>query len=116
MADPKTGEAPYDCGSCKLFPEQRRGVHCGWLPREEWAADYDLEHRPIGPGIWTHDTCPGYLVAQPQIREAMAACEARKAGCLELYFPGLQNPLLDAAALLTSAFARKEAEDLRPKE
>lgn len=108
--DPDTGHAPFDCNDCQLEHVQRRVFHCGWLAEDEWLP-CELPAR-IGPGPYTAEVCPGYLVAQPQIGEAARAAAALKAGALRDYYPRASAVLLDAAMELTAAYQRYEAEQM----
>lgn len=57
--------------------------------------------------------CPGWLVRQQAVREAGLAGLAMSKGELEVFFPEPSNALIDAAALMTSAWNGYEAEQTR---
>lgn len=85
------------------------------MDRDEWREPRDVMFIRNRDEPWDGETCPGYLVAQPQIHEAKAAAEARKSGCLPLYFPNATAPLLEAARLLQGAYAKYEADEIARK-
>jgi hypothetical protein len=78
------------------------------MPRDEWLA---MDSLVVAGRPWTEDTCPGWYVAQPQVREAAEAAQAGQ--LVELYFPDPTAPLLDAALELTSSYKRYEADQIR---
>jgi hypothetical protein len=96
-----------------LEHEQKRGWHCGWIPRAEWTREKWPTPIPRDGPEWTEDYCPGYAIAQPQIREAAEAMAALKNQALALYYPDLEAPVLEAAMQLTVHYARYEAEQIR---
>lgn len=70
----------------------------------------------MGPGPWLRDECPGYYLSQPQVAEAALAVDAYRNQSLHLYFPGQENPLLEAAQELHAAYSRYEAERLKQRQ
>ena len=62
-----------DCGEClgTLSPAARRLWNCGHLPRVPGQrGGYPLPEHASRP---EDDTCPGYLIALPEVREALTA-------------------------------------------
>jgi len=54
--------------------------------------------------------CPGFALCQEQVIEAAQAADALKHNSLHVIFPGLENPLVEAALELKNAWAQYEAE------
>lgn len=71
---------------------------------------------PFRDEVWPHDYCPGYYVSQRQIVEAVEALDAYKSSNLDAYFPGLENPILQAARELNSAFIKCESRRLKEQQ
>jgi len=50
------------------------------------------------------DVCPGWLVRQPAAVEGSYACAVAKNGDLTAYFPGCENPIMEAAAEMAAVW------------
>lgn len=83
-------------------------MHCGYLPRADWrgAPEFGLPHP-------TEGYCPGWLVSQPAVLDGYRAWKARDDKCLELYFPGLEANVLEAADLAVRAVTAYRNEEIR---
>ncbi len=57
--------------------------------------------------------CPGWLARQPEVMEGAHALSVRRDGALELYYPGLEHAVLQAADVIGGAIAEYEAEKMR---
>jgi hypothetical protein len=56
--------------------------------------------------------CPGWLAVQPAVIEGCQALAARKDGCLEAYYPGLENTVLEAADVAGRAYNLRELDQI----
>ena len=75
-----------DCGECLLDEAEKREWNCGHLPRlPDHAGGYPLPGGAPRPGC---DTCPGYLVSLPTVRDALGAHLWWDKGQLERWVAG----------------------------
>lgn len=108
--DPAAAAAYLDCTACKerLPREARQRWNCGWEERlPGHVGEYPL---PLTARRPASDTCPGFLIEQPQVREVALAYMWMKEGLLREHcsgHPGRQ--LLDHVGLLAAAIP--EAQD-----
>jgi len=87
----------------------REGMHCGWIPRSRWTAGTDGLPRQLGTEVYESDTCPGYLVRQPEVIAAAEAYSAMEAGALERCDPIGLRVVFQAAMAAKRAFNLFEA-------
>lgn len=115
MPDPERGSAAgrYDCPTCvESVPEAvREAMHCGFLPRASWREP--MLPVVLGPGPYDCDTCPGYVVRLPALRDAAEAYEAIEAGIPEHGNPLRLRVLNQAAMAMRRSFKVYEAERAR---
>lgn len=83
-------------------------MHCGYMPRREWVGSpaFGLPHDTAG-------YCPGWLVSQPAVLDGYRAWKAREDKCLDLYFPGLDAPVLEAADIAMQAVTAFRNDEIR---
>lgn len=115
--DPVRGTpGAYDCPTCihgqppVLAPKSRRvrlGMHCGFLPREEWRPGRDGLPVMMGGEPYTEDACPGWLVRQPEVNDAAEAFEALEAGILQRFDPRGSRVVTLAALLMRRVMNRR---------
>jgi hypothetical protein len=90
MQDPDSPlpNGPCHCPTCVEHTDEatRASMHCGWMPREQWAPGMDGVP-PLGPDKYEVDVCPGWLVRQPMVMEGAKAGQAREEGILQLFDP-----------------------------
>lgn len=109
MPDPERGNprGAFDCAACMetVGPKTRATMHCGWMPREDWAPG-PIEGVPpkFGPDTFDVDICPGWLVRQAEVIEGAEAYEARRDGVLDLYDPHGLNIVWELAAIAQRSF------------
>ncbi len=105
----------FNCQTC-MGPKPaateatRRVLHCGFMPREQWAGKFKLPQ--LGPEKYTLDVCPGWLVRQPDVVEGREAYEALEAGTLHLFDPHNTYAVYQAAMHAKNAFGLHQIEQL----
>lgn len=86
-----------DCTECQrtLGEVERRAIRCGYLPRlPDPDPEPDPAKRPPHPYLPPHaprpvcQECPGYLIALPQVREALIAYHWWDKGQLATFIDG----------------------------
>lgn len=116
-------EAPHavahlvDCDGCKqsYTAEERQRMGCGWEPRipdaVTWWPRDGLDDDPP-------DTCIGYLMRLPEVREAARAMIHWERGTLKDRFMGeeISTALLDALEALHGSGRELEAYISKPKD
>lgn len=135
------GPPLYDCDSCQhgwkgegavMPPErdyaQRREMHCGLIPDEEWIYPIRLPSRQVGqrfrdgfllpgpsPVEWTEDICPGWAVRQPLIEEIAQASVAFEKGSLAAMFPDLADCVAEGVLIAWQARQEFDQADMRAR-
>jgi len=87
--------------------DTRASLHCGWLDRGAWTA-CGLP-KVIVTEQWSLDICPGWASRQPGVEEGALAYDAYRNGELSTFFPGEENPVLEAVAVARRSFNAYEA-------
>jgi len=92
-------------------------MHCGWMPREEWAVWRTPQERglppAIGPVTYDLDVCPGWLVRQPAVVEAAQAHAAYDKGSMETFFPEAASSLLEGVQAMSQSLNRFQSWKLK---
>lgn len=112
------GGAPYNCDAegpgsrnCGADLEQRRRMHCGWMPKEDWLGEKAELSDLMGCSeqLSLLPVCPGWLVRQPAVEEAKMAGFALEKGALRETFPSLEHAIVDAAFICVGSWKAYEA-------
>lgn len=111
LAHRRTAEQPSYLACTECLQEQplevRRRWHCGYLPRSEWKdpPTYPRQHG----GEYEGEVCPGALVDEPLVREALRHFAWHKDGMLAAGLEAhgaVATPLLLGCLELLSMAAR----------
>jgi hypothetical protein len=90
--------------------------HCGYIDESEWSE----KQLPNGIGdprnivsLKDVDVCPGYLVRHPAVQQAQEAGAALEKRSLDIYYPELENVILESAMLYASVWSAYESYIMR---
>lgn len=99
-----------------MHPDEdiRRGLHCGFIPRERWTpGPPKIGQGLLGPSPWPLDICPGWVVRDPRVIDGAAAAAALQGGYYEIFDPELDNATFELAQEIMRAFKLREQSELK---
>jgi len=83
------------------------------MEEERWTPGPLQIFLPCGGEPYDLNICPGWVVRQPAVIQGAQAANAFEKSSLEAVFPGLENPVIEAALIVTRAFNLFEAEQMK---